>query len=186
MVAFVGILLIGVACVGSQNVTPVAPSPEASSTPRGPQVGVKEGDLAPDFVFSDVFNEADLGSATQLSDLRGKVVLINFWASWCRYCDAEMPSLQAFYERYSQDGFVIIGLNDGEDRGTAVGYIQKKNLTFPIVLDESKDVTRMYRVTGIPTSFLIDKNGVIVSVVIGARDWNDSVVHHAIELLLEK
>ena len=142
-----GLFLI--ACGGSGENTRTSPisTPLGATATPAPEVGAKAGNLTPDFIIEEAVNWTESPLPFKLSDLRGRVILINFWASWCRYCDAEMPSLQALHERYPQEDFVILGLNDGEDRGTAVGYVQKKNLTFPIVLDESKDVTRMYRVT---------------------------------------
>lgn len=150
-----------------------------------PPVGVREGDVAPDFVFEEIVNGASL-NATNLSDLRGKVVLINFWATWCPYCDEEMSSLQELHERYQGTDFVLIAVNYGEDRDTVENYIKQKQLTFFTVTDSVRDVAENYHIRNIPTSFLIDKNGIITAVVFGSRDWDSTVVYETIDSLLGK
>lgn len=147
--------------------------------------GVKQGELAPDFVFEGMLNGSGL-TAGKLSDLRGKVVLLNFWASWCVYCDKEMASLQALAETFHDKNFVLLGINDGEGQDTARNYVEGKNLTFPMVLDPSKNVAQKYRIRSIPTTFLLNKEGVIVTVIIGALDWNQPAIQDTIRRLLEE
>lgn len=131
-------------------------SPAEASIP----VGLQEGQRAPDFSLQTVN-----GQMLALSDLRGQVVLINFWATWCDPCRAEMPTFETIYETYRSDGFVILAINYDESVETVRDFVEQSGLTFPVLLDPGGTVNEdMYgdRILGHPTSFLIDANGVIV------------------------
>ncbi len=185
-----GMLAIGVfaACGGGSNEPQVMETPIPTPVDDGPKVGVMQGDLAPDFVFVETVNDPTF-TATKLSDLRGKVVLINFWASWCPACDKEMPSLQALYERYRDKDFVILGVNSlsrNETREKLVNYMRNKGLTFPSVVDASGEIDRTYHIPGLPATFILDKNGVIVHVLFGSRDWYLPGFNVEIERLLSE
>ncbi|MBI2303507.1 MAG: TlpA family protein disulfide reductase [Chloroflexi bacterium] len=129
-----------------------------SSSLTAPQLGRP----IPDFTLSTL----DGGSLT-LSQLRGKTVLINFWASWCPPCRAEMPDLQKVYEEYRDKDFVIVAVNIQEDRDTAANFIKRMGLTFPVALDTTGQVTAGYRITYIPTTFFVDKEGIVRQVAVG-------------------
>lgn len=113
------------------------------------------GQLAPDFTLTDLE-----GEPVKLSDLRGRAVLLNFWASWCPPCRAEMPDLQEAHEKYS-DGIRILAVNIQEDKEAVKNFVQEFGLTFTVLLDSDGSVARTYRIAAIPTSFFIDRNGII-------------------------
>ncbi|GAX91836.1 thiol-disulfide oxidoreductase ResA [Effusibacillus lacus] len=116
---------------------------------------VAAGQAAPPFTLSDLN-----GNKLSLADLKGKVVLLNFWGSWCDPCRQEMPAIQAAYEQYKDKGFVVVGVNIGESKVTAKGFADRYGVTFPVVLDKDREVTlERYKVGPIPSSFFIDKQG---------------------------
>jgi peroxiredoxin len=132
---------------------------------------------APDFTLT----AAD-GTLVSLSDLRGKVVLLNFWATWCPPCAAEMPDLNALYRRYgSEKDFVIVGVNLEEGPQEVAEFARQKNIGFPLVLDRSGRVTRRdYRIRTLPVSVIIDREGII-------RDrWSGTIIVEAMLARLEK
>jgi len=119
-------------------------------------VRVRES-FAPDFTLTAVD-----GREVSLSDVRGKTVLLNFWASWCAPCREEMPALESYYQANRADSFEIIAINVGETRKQAQDFAAELGLTFPIVLDGDASVAARYRVFGLPVSVLVDKNGMIL------------------------
>ncbi len=122
------------------------------------------GFLAPDFTA-----KTPGGKAIRLSDLRGKVVLVNFWASWCPPCRAEMPAIESVYLAYQGQGLVVLAVNSTiQDNSTnARAFFTENKLSFPILLDETGEITSLYRVQSLPTSFFIDRAGVIREVIVG-------------------
>jgi peroxiredoxin len=116
-----------------------------------------------DFTLSDI-----KGKAWKLSDLRGKVVLVNFWATWCPPCRKEMPDMQALYERFGSQGLVILAISD-ETHDKVDPFIADKKYTYPILLDTDKKVNAMFSVTGIPKSFVYDRSGKMAAVAIDRR-----------------
>ncbi len=109
---------------------------------------------APDFTLPD-----SQGNPMSLKDFRGEVVMINFWASWCIPCRQEMPFLEKLYQRYKDLGFTIIGINVEEDTQMAHAMLKKIPVSFPILFDQKNDVSKLYQVSGMPTTILIDKDG---------------------------
>jgi peroxiredoxin len=122
--------------------------------------------LAPDFFLKDLN-----GNSVRLRDLRGKVVLLNFWATWCPSCRFEMPSMEALYKEYSRRGLVVLAVNFRESRGEIRPFYKEHNLSFPALLDPGGETFARYETWSLPTTFLIDKRGQIVGKVIGYRDW---------------
>ena len=126
--------------------------------------------LAPDFTLADLD-----GGTVRMDDLRGKVVLLNFWATWCPPCKAEMPDLDALYRTYGESqGLVVLGVNLQEDAETVAPFVRERDLSFPILLDAEGRVTSdLYHVRPLPTSFIIDRQGYI-------RDaWNGQIAREA-------
>lgn len=117
--------------------------------------------LAPNFSLTDIN-----GATVTLSDYRGKVILVNFWATWCPPCMLEMPSFQAVYERYAGD-LVVIGVDIGDPHLEVVNFVNQNGLEFPITIDQGMRVNNLYRVRSYPTSFLVDREGVIQVVHMG-------------------
>jgi cytochrome c biogenesis protein CcmG, thiol:disulfide interchange protein DsbE len=107
------------------------------------------------------------GDELALGDLRGQPVVLNFWASWCGPCRAEMPELQRLHERLGEAGVAVIGVNQGEQPETAAAFMQALALDFPVALDQRTGVSQQYLVNSLPTTFFIDRNGVIRNTFIG-------------------
>lgn len=121
------------------------------------------GKPAPDFQFQD-----PEGRATSLSDLQGKAVLLNFWATWCGPCVHEMPFIQQIYDEWSDKGLVILAIDVGESSSTAKRFLQSRGFSFTVILDTERVVAGKYNIRGIPTTFLINKDGVIEAYKVGA------------------
>ena len=136
--------------------------------------------------FAVDFTLPDLqGNAVGLSDLRGQVVLLNFWATWCPPCRAEMPSMQALYTDYREKGFTILAIaSDVGGTGSVAPFVERLELTFPVLLDPRNVVGTRLPVLGIPTSYLLDKQGRLVEVEVGARNWNGDKMRRLLERLL--
>ncbi len=112
---------------------------------------------APDFTVPSLD-----GGKVSLSDFRGKYVLLNFWASWCPPCKAEMPELHAYYKSYQDRGFTLLAINVNDDPSSAAAFIQANGFTFPVGLDTNGRVFGSYGGSALPTSFLIDPDGNLV------------------------
>ena len=123
----------------------------------------KVGRTAPDFVLPDLN-----GVKIRLSDLRGKPVVLNFWATWCGYCVEEMPLLQQVYDKRAGDGLVILAINSGETGARAGEFIKTNGYSFTVLLDRYQDVVPFYKVSGLPVTFFIDAEGVIRDIKVGA------------------
>ena len=148
-------------------------------TTGGPiQVGLP----APDFTFPDLN-----GQKVSLADHRGRVVLVNIWATWCTPCREEMPSMQKLYERFKGENFEIFAVSiDSTGRETVGPFMRKMNLTFPALLDTSANIMLLYGITGVPESFIIDKEGILVEKIIGPLDWSTPAVFSLIQDLMKK
>lgn len=140
-----------------------------SRTPGGSTTGGKipapqAGFQAPQFTLSSFS-----GDTYSLSDLRGKPVLINFWASWCPPCRTEMPAMQKVYNDLKDKGFTILAINTAyqDNIGDATTFAQIHQLTFPLLLDMDGSVSSLYEIRSLPTSFFIDPQGNISDVIIG-------------------
>jgi len=121
----------------------------------------------------------------RLSDLRGRVVLLNFWATWCPPCRAEMPSMQTLYQAYREKGLEILAISsDVQGKEIVAPFVERLGLTFPMLLDPRNVVGSQLRVRGIPTSYVLDKQGRVVGLEIGARDWNKAAMRRLLERLL--
>lgn len=144
-----GSVVSEVASTGLQSI-------EALAAQAGPAEGVRAGLRAPDFQVVSL-----QGETVQLSDLRGKVVLLNFWGTWCGPCRREMPELQAAYDRYADDGLVILALAVRDEADLVRAFREEFGLTFTLALDEGERVSSTFKVPGQPSTFIIDQNGVI-------------------------
>jgi peroxiredoxin len=129
-----------------------------SSTGPGSAVpqGINEGTRARDFTL-----KAMDGSKASLSDYRGGPVLINFWATWCAPCRAEIPDFEAAYQAHKDEGFVVLGVNVEESQQAVESFVAEVGMTYPVLLDEHGQVMREYRSQGLPMSLLLDEEGVI-------------------------
>ncbi|MFQ5901025.1 MAG: TlpA family protein disulfide reductase [Thermodesulfobacteriota bacterium] len=136
---------------------------------------------APEFVLPTID-----GKLIAINDFRGKVVFINFWATWCIPCRKEMPSMERLHNRYKDKGLVILAVDVMEDTNTVQGFMDELGLTFLALMDKKDEVSPLYSVYAIPTSYLIDKKGKIRGRAIGARDWSYADAFRLIEELLEE
>ena len=155
--------------------------PEGKTT-AGKVPAPMEGFLAPEFELTSLDDDT-----VTLSDLRGKVVLLNFWASWCPPCRSEMPAMQKIYTAFGPDEFVILAVNNLQQDGLAEAqkFIAERNLTFPTLLDTDGQVSAAYQIRSLPTSFFIDQEGLIREIVIGAMP--EALLRTRVEnLLMEK
>jgi peroxiredoxin len=118
------------------------------------------------------FTLTDLGgNSWTLKQLRGKVVLVNFWATWCPPCRKEMPDLQALYNRFKDQGFVILAISD-EEAEKVKPFLAERNITYPVMLDPGRKVNDLFEVVGIPKSFVYDRSGKLVAQSIDMRTQN--------------
>jgi len=129
-----------------------------SGRPSTPRPGTE----APNFVLPDLS-----GQRATLDAYRGKPLVVHFWASWCAPCRRELPEIEAAYGELQNQGFVVLGLNAGEDRATAEKFAKRLGLTFPILLDKKWNTASTYGVVGLPITFFVDRNGNIVDKVAG-------------------
>ncbi|MBN2655532.1 MAG: TlpA family protein disulfide reductase [Spirochaetales bacterium] len=113
------------------------------------------------------------GGLEALSDYRGKVVFLNFWATWCGPCQSEMPAMENVYNELKDDGLVILAVDLAEDKDTVQAFIDERNLTFPVLLDTSGQIGAIYEARSIPTTYLIDREGSILGRAVGVRPWED-------------
>jgi len=118
---------------------------------------------AADFTLTDL-----KGQSWHLRDLRGKVVLVNFWATWCPPCRKEMPDLQALYDKYRDRGFVVLSISD-EESAKVTPFIAERKITYPVLLDPGRKVNTAFVVEGIPKSFVYDRDGKLVAQSIDMR-----------------
>ena len=126
------------------------------------EVGTDEGKLAPNFLLETLD-----GKEMRLSDLRGQPVVINFWATWCQPCRKEVPELVAAYNSYRERGLVILGVNLQEGKGIVRPFAEDFGMNFPILIDRDGEVGDEYRVLGLPTTYFVDRDGVVRSVFTG-------------------
>lgn len=130
-----------------------------------PPVGVELGHVAPALTLQDL-----AGEDVSLEAYRGRPVLINFWAVWCGFCRIELPEMQAVYDAYRDRGFVILAVDVAEPREEVAPFVDELELTFPVLLDKETEVARSYRVRGLPTSYFLDQDGVIIGKQLGPID----------------
>ncbi len=139
-------------------------APPAGTAAAGVTSAPQAGFLAPDFTL-----QTPQGETYILSELKGSAVLVNLWATWCPPCRAEMPAIQKMYDEYKDQGFVVLAVNSTiQDSASEIPiFTGEYNLTFPILLDQVGDVSRMYQVRSLPSSYFINRLGIITEVVIG-------------------
>ncbi len=136
---------------------------------------------APEFELKDM-----QGVKHRLSEYRGKVVLINFWASWCRECLTEMPSLNSLYEKFKDKGVVVIGVSTDINNEDIKKSVKKTRVTYPILVDSEGEVFQQkYAVLGLPTTVIVDKKGFIAERILGSFDFGSPVFMKKIKMLTE-
>jgi peroxiredoxin len=129
---------------------------------------VTRGAAAPDFELPTLGG----GPTLALGDFRGQVVLVNFWATWCKPCEDEIPAMERLYQRLSSEGFELLAVSVDQDEADVVAFRERMAISFPILLDPRQQVSRQYQTTGFPESVLLDREGRVVERYIGPRDWD--------------
>jgi thiol-disulfide isomerase/thioredoxin len=124
------------------------------------------------------------GDTIRLEDFRGKVVFLNFWATWCIPCRLEMPAMERLYQEFKGRGLVVLAVNVQESPAPVRDFVRELKLTFPVVLDPKGQAAMTYAVRGLPATYLIDRNQIIVGRAIGAREWDSKDGRAYIRLLL--
>jgi peroxiredoxin len=168
-----------IACGQPGNSTTVEKAKVGPGSMAGvaPRVGYKP----PNFTLKDL-----QGKAVELGSFHGKVVFINFWATWCDPCRAEMPAMERLYQDFKDKDFVMLAISeDLEGKSAVEPFVKEFKFTFPILLDQDLVINEQYEVRGIPTTFLIDKTGTIAHKMLGARDWNRKESRKLISKLLQ-
>lgn len=137
----------------------IDPTPKPTPTLEAPE----RGKSAPNFQFNDAY-----GNSVSLVDFRGKAILLNFWATWCVPCRAEMPYIQDVYNTWSEHGLVVLAVNMRESPSKVKQFMQNHMLSFPVLLDTRGSVAEKYNIRYVPTTYFIDSSGVISYIKIGA------------------
>ena len=156
--------------------------PDAIGSPVASSPSPREGFYAPDFKL-----ETLTGSQVQLSSLRGKIVVVNFWTTWCPPCRAETPALETSYKAYKDVDVVILGVNltDQDALKDVQSFVREFGLTYPILLDRDGAIGLLYQLNGLPTTFFINRQGVIRTVVVGGP-MSETFIRSKIEILMKE
>lgn len=145
-------------------------------------ITVKDNPVAPDFTLPGLD-----GESVSLGDYRGKVVLLNIWATWCPPCLAEAPSMEKLYNRFKDDDFKLLAVSIDEDGKNAIlPFMKSKDLSFTVLLDPEGIITKLYGTTAVPESFIIRKDGKIDGKIKGAIDWMSPKVIEYLTNLIEE
>jgi peroxiredoxin len=175
-----GVLLVAAGLALFFLVRNLLSPPNQDLTPG--EAPVAAGDVAADFKL-----ESLSGGPVKLSSLRGKVVFLNVWATWCGPCREEMPSMETLYEAFrNRKDFVILAVSqDRRGRAAVQPYVERNHFHFDILLDPDNVVGDTYNVSGVPETFIIDRKGRIVAHHMGAFDWSQTDVRQALNELLD-
>jgi len=158
----------------------------------GNRSGLAPGEPPPEFTLKDLS-----GQKVSLSQFQGKVVLINFWASWCMPCLSELPSMERLYNRLKGEGFVILAIGVDDEWYKLKEFKSKYGLTFPVLVDEGNIVKRQYGLTGVPESFVVARNGRLLMIpdpdsnepvvrIVGPRNWDSPTAEGRMRAILKE
>ena len=168
-------LCCGAACAQTAGKAPV----DYKAVPKLQEL--KERQPAPDFTLS-----APDGKKISIKDYRGKVVFLNFWATWCEGCREEMPSMERLYKEFKGKGLEIVAVNVKDKTPDALAFYKKLQLTYPVLLDAEGEVGLLYGAFGLPVSYLIDRKGVVLARLWGPADWYSPAARNLIKSLIEQ
>ena len=164
-------------------VSPRAPAaqaaPDFKAVPKLQEV--KDHPAAPDFTLPNA-----AGKKVSLRDYRGKVVFLNFWATWCESCREEMPSMERLYKEFKGQGLEIVAVNVKEKRQDALAFAKELNLTYPVLLDPEGEVGLLYGAFGLPVTYLIDRKGVVLARLWGPADWYSPAARKLFSALVDQ
>jgi peroxiredoxin len=148
---------------------------------EAPPEPIVRGSEAPDFEAPAL----DGRTPVRLADHRGRIVLLNFWATWCKPCEDEMPAMERLYEQLHPAGFELLAVSVDKEAPEVAAFRDRLDLTFPILLDPAEEVSRRYQTAGYPESLLIDRDGLVIERYVGPRAWDDPAYVERIRSLLE-
>jgi len=154
---------------------PRAAGPDDEMAPAGGLVGQP----APPLVLATMD-----GGSVDLEDLRGRVVVLDFWATWCPPCREEMPSMERLHQEFKDQGLAVLAVNIQESPKQVVRFMKDFRLSFPALLDSDMKVTGLYQVRGLPSTYLVDRNGRVVGQAVGARDWTSPAARALVRSVL--
>jgi peroxiredoxin len=143
-------------------------------------IPLKAGAMTPDFKL-----KTPQGKSLSLRSFRGKPVLINFWATWCGPCVEEMHILQQIFQEWSAKGLIILGINEGDPVNKVTGFIQRYGIAFPVLMDDDQEVAHLFSVRYMPTSVLLDKDGVIQVVAFGGFETKEQLVSRMLSKIIK-
>jgi peroxiredoxin len=165
------VILDGPPAIGQPAVTELLGALSLSSYPAGVQPATFSGSTT-------------TGQTVSLAGLRGRVVLLNFWTTWCAECRPEIPMFERLHRDFAAQGLTVLGVNVREEPGAIQRYAQELGLSFPLLLDPQGKITAAYGAIGLPTTFLIGRDGRAVALAIGPREWGSAPARTIIEALL--
>ena len=168
-----------------------AAGPLNAQSPRSPAIDykqvhpkleeMKDRPAAPDFTLVD-----PQGRKVSLKDYRGKLVFLNFWATWCKECRDEMPGMERLYREFKGQGLEIVAVNVKDKRSDALAFIKELKLTYPVMMDPQGEAGLLYGAWGMPATYLIDEKGIVLARMWGAADWYSPGARNLIKSLLER
>lgn len=166
---------------GGHHHVPASPAPVPDLFERAGATEFKDGQRGPGLELTTLD-----GRTLTLAEWRDKLIVLNFWATWCEPCTLEMPALEELWTRYRDRGLVVVGVSvdRGAPRPLIDPYVQKQRLSFPILLDPDLATAAKWRVTAVPATFIVKPGGDVAGLVIGPRDWTSASMTALIETLL--
>ena len=181
LLAIIVVMGLGALDVTSLSLASAPESIAGRAEPVAERGVVKVGDEAPNFQLRDL-----AGNVVSLSQLRGKVVLLNFWATWCGPCRVEMPAMEQLYRSYSRKDFEILAVStDAQGASVTRPFQQEMGFTFPILHDAEYRVGLMYGARTLPMTFMVDRNGIVRQKVPGARNWDAPEARELVQAMLK-
>lgn len=158
------------------------PAPSSAKNDREPPPSPMEGKQAPDFDLPSLG-----GNNVRLADLKGKVLLINIFATWCVPCREEMPSMESLYQKLKGPNFEMVGISVDADGAKKVApFVKELGLTFPILLDPKSETANKYKITGVPETYIVAPDGTIIHHLIGPAKWDRADVVEALTKMVEQ
>jgi thiol-disulfide isomerase/thioredoxin len=188
--AFVLCAAVFCSCAAAQNQSPAQKKTAAAFAKAG--FKVEKTRSAPPEFYAPLANvdekTGDSGSGpvrgTSLADYRGKVLFLNLWATWCGPCRGEMPSMEKLYRRYRDKGLEILAVNLQEEKEEVEDFMEEYSLSFPAALDGDGKIGALYGARAIPTTYILDREGKVVTRVVGSLNWEHPAIYEAFEALL--